>query len=134
MSDEAMIERGKQTRAQMMGPEYEARVRNSETPFSQPIRDFTTQYVWGEIWSDPTIPHRTRSLINIAMLTVMHCSEELKTHVRGARRNGCSWDEIRAVLKHAGVYSGAPALRSATRFVNEVYLEETAPRPATSAG
>lgn len=56
----------------------------------------------------------------------VHCAEELKTHVRGAGANGCSWDEIRAVLKQAGVYSGAPALRSATRYANEVYREETA--------
>ncbi len=126
MSDEEMIQRGKRTRAEMNGPEYEERVRNSETPFSQPLRDFTTQYVWGEIWSDPTIPRKVRSMLNIAMLTTQHCSEELKTHVRGARNNGCSWEEIRAVLKHAGVYSGAPALRSATRYANEVYREEMA--------
>lgn len=124
MSDEEMIQRGRHTRAQMLGPDYEERVRTTETPFSQPIRDFTTQYVWGEIWSDPTIPHKVRSMLNIAMLTTMHCGEELKTHIRGARRNGCSWDEIRAVLKHAGVYSGAPALRSATRYANDVYREE----------
>lgn len=126
MSEEDMFQRGKRTRAAMNGPDYETRVRDTETAFSQPIRDFTTQYVWGEIWSDPTIPHKTRSLINIALLTSMHCSEELKTHVRGARTNGCSWEEICAVLKHAGVYSGAPALRSATRYANDVYLEEMA--------
>ncbi len=125
MSDD-LLERGKRTRREMCGPEHDADIAATETEFSQPIRDFTTRYVWGEIWSDDTLPRKTRSFMNIAMLTTMHASQELKLHIRGARTNGATWDEIRACIKHAGVYSGAPALRSATRYANEVYREEMA--------
>ena len=123
MSDDLM-ERGKRTRAETAGAGHDADIAATETEFSQPIRDFTTRYVWGEIWSDPTLPKKTRSFMNLAMLTTMHAQQELQLHVRVARRNGCTWDEIRACIKHAGVYSGAPALRSATRLANEVYKEE----------
>ncbi|MEK7877849.1 MAG: carboxymuconolactone decarboxylase family protein [Pseudomonadota bacterium] len=124
MNDDELLQFGHRMRREVLGADYADSIPSTETEFSRPIRDFTTKYVWGEIWGDSTLPPKTRGLINIAMLTAMHCSQELKLYIRGARRNGCSWEEIRAVLKHAGVYSGAPALRSAVRYANEVYADE----------
>ena len=124
MDDDPLFELGKRTRREVTGAAYDDSLPGIETEFSQPIRDFTTRYVWGEIWGDDTLPRKTRSIINIALLTSMHAAQELKLHIRCARSNGCTWEEIRAVLKHTGVYAGAPALRAAVRFANEVYREE----------
>ncbi|HBF08837.1 MAG TPA: hypothetical protein DHW71_11275 [Gammaproteobacteria bacterium] len=76
--------------------------------------------LFGFVWSEGVIPDKTRSLITIAILASLKASQELKGHVRGALRNGCTVEEIQDVLLHCTVYCGAPAGLEAFRAANEV--------------
>ncbi len=85
-----------------------------------PLREFSTRYVWGELWSRKDLPLKTRSLINVALLTALKCGHELQTHIRAARNNGCTKAEIREVLLQCGVYAGIPVMRDAIRHAQKV--------------
>jgi 4-carboxymuconolactone decarboxylase len=124
MQNRALYERGKRTRRQVLGAERESVIKATEDGFSMPIRELTTKYVWGEIWSRKGLPRRTRSLLNIGLLTALKCPEELKTHLRAARNNGCTKTEIREVLMQCAVYCGVPAVREAVRCAQQVFAAE----------
>ena len=121
---DALYRRGKKTRGEVLGPGREAAIVREEDDFSLPLREFTTRYVWGEVWSRKGLPRKTRSLINVALLTAFRAREELKTHIRGALNNGCTRAEIREVLLQCAVYAGVPVMRDAVRVAQEVFAEE----------
>ena len=121
---DALYRKGMKTRREVLGAGREAEIEKSEDDFSMPLREFTTRYVWGEVWSSTGLPRQTRSLINVALLTAFRGGKELKTHIRGARNNGCTKAEIREVLLQVGVYAGIPVMRDAVRMAQEVFAEE----------
>ena len=123
MKEDALYRKGKKTRGEVLGPVREAAIARDEDDFSMPLRVFTTRYVWGEVWSRKGLPRKTRSLINVALLTAFRAREELKTHIRGALRNGCTQAEIREVLLQTGVYAGIPVMRDAVRVAQQVFAE-----------
>lgn len=114
---------GLEIRREVLGDEYVDKAIKGATAFSKPLQDMVTENIWGEVWTRPAIPKATRSLITIAMLTALRATTELKTHVHGALRNGCSVDEIQEVLLHATAYCGAPAGVEAFRAAKEVIEE-----------
>jgi alkylhydroperoxidase/carboxymuconolactone decarboxylase family protein YurZ len=120
---DALYRKGKKTRGEVLGPVREAAIVREEDDFSMPLREFTTRYVWGEVWSRKGLPRKTRSLINVALLTSFRAREELKTHIRGAINNGCTKAEIREVLLQCAVYAGVPVMRDAVRVAQEVFAE-----------
>src|SRR5688572_33503805 len=122
---DALYRKGVRTRREILGEGRERAIAREEDDFSMPLREFTTRYVWGEIWSRKGLPRKTRSLINIALLTAMRSPHELKLHIRGARNNGCSKIEIREVLMQCAVYCGVPAVREAVRGAREVFQQES---------
>jgi 4-carboxymuconolactone decarboxylase len=83
------------------------------------MQDLVTRYCWGEIWGNEDLPFKTRSLLNIAMLTALNRPHELKLHVQGALRNGCSQAEIRAALMQTAIYVGVPAALDSFRVASE---------------
>ena len=101
-------EAGLAVRKAVLGDEYVARSLREADEFTAPFQQLVTEYCWGDIWTRDDLPRRTRSLINIAMLTALNRPDELRLHVRGACRNGCTRDEIRGVLLQAAVYCGVP--------------------------
>jgi alkylhydroperoxidase/carboxymuconolactone decarboxylase family protein YurZ len=121
---DALFRKGMKTRREVLGPAREATIEREEDEFSLPLREFTTRYVWGECWSRDGLPRKTRSLINVALLTAFRAGTELKTHIRGARNNGCTKAEIREVLLQCAVYAGVPVMREAVRAAQEVFAEE----------
>ena len=121
---DALYRKGMKTRREVLGAGREAEIEKSEDDFSMPLREFTTRYVWGEVWSSKGLPRKTRSLINVALLTAFRGGRELKTHIRGARNNGCTKAEIREVLLQVGVYAGIPVMREAVRAAQQVFAEE----------
>jgi 4-carboxymuconolactone decarboxylase len=123
MKNLALYKQGKKTRAEVLGPEREQAIAAEADDFSTPLREFTTKYVWGEVWSRNSFPRKTRSLINVALLTALKCPQELKTHVRAALRNGCTKAEIGEVLLQCAVYAGVPCMRDAVRVAQEVFAE-----------
>ena len=108
MSSEKYMQ-GMAVRREILGDEYVDKAINNATDFNKPLQDMVTENCWGEIWTRSALPKKTRSLITIAMLAALKLPTELKAHVRGALRNGCTVDEIREVLLQATVYCGVPA-------------------------
>jgi 4-carboxymuconolactone decarboxylase len=113
-------EQGMAARREVLGDEYVDKAISSATDFNKPLQDLVTENCWGEVWTRNAIPKKTRSLITIAMLAALKLPTELKAHVRGALRNGCTVEEIREVLLHTTVYCGVPAGVEAFRAAKEV--------------
>jgi 3-oxoadipate enol-lactonase/4-carboxymuconolactone decarboxylase len=120
----ADFDRGLAVRTSVLGADYVDAALRSAGDFGAPWQDFITRYAWGEIWGDPTLPRKTRSLITLAMMVALHREEEFKMHVRPALGNGVSVEEMRAMVKQAAVYAGVPAGNAAIRWMREVFGEE----------
>ncbi|GIL06283.1 MAG: 4-carboxymuconolactone decarboxylase [Betaproteobacteria bacterium] len=118
-----LFDKGLQTRREVLGADYvDASIRNADD-FSRPMQELVTQYCWGDVWNRPGLDRRTRSLLNLAMLTALNRPHELKLHVRGALNNGVTKDEIREVLLQAAIYCGVPAAIDGFRVAREVFKE-----------
>ena len=113
-------EKGMKVRREVMGDEFVDKALNAATDFNRPLQEFVTENCWGETWNRDGLPRKTRSLITIATLAALKASTELKGHVRGALRNGCTVEEIQEVLLHSTVYCGAPSGIEAFRAAKEV--------------
>ncbi len=118
-----LFDQGLQTRREVLGTEYVDTALKTADDFSLPLQEFVTQYCWGDIWNRPGLDRRTRSLLNLAMLTALNRPHELKLHVRGALRNGVTRDEIREVFLQAAIYCGVPAAIDSVRNAREVFKE-----------
>lgn len=116
-------QRGMGVRRKVMGDEFVDRAMDAVTEFTQPVQDYINENCWGSVWARETLPLKTRSIITIATLAALKAPAELKGHIRGAIRNGCTPEDIREILLHTGPYIGAPALQEAFRAAKEV-LEE----------
>lgn len=122
--DKELFEKGLQTRREVLGAEYVDNAIANMDDFTRPLQELVTQYCWGEIWGRPGLDRKTRSIINLAMITALNRPHELKLHVRGALNNGLTKDEIREVLLHTAIYCGLPAAIDAFRVAREVFKEE----------
>ena len=96
------------------------------------MQRLVTEYYWGEIWGDPTLPFKTRSMLNIGMLTAMSQHHELSAHVNGALRNGVTREEIRSVLMQAAIYCGVPLALAAFRVASEAIRAYEAEKAAAA--
>ena len=117
--DKDKFEQGLAVRREVMGDAFVDRALNSATEFTQPLQDLVTRNAWGEVWVREGISKQTRSLITIATLAALKAPTELKGHVRGALRNGCSVEDIQEVLLHSTVYCGMPSGIEAFRAAAE---------------
>jgi 4-carboxymuconolactone decarboxylase len=113
-------EKGMAVRRTVLGDAYVDRAMAGATAFTKPLQALVTENCWGEIWTREAIPKKTRSLITIAILAALKAPEEIKLHVRGALRNGCTVEEIQDVLLQATVYCGVPAGIDAFRAAKEI--------------
>ncbi len=114
---------GLKTRREVLGADYvDAAIKNADD-FNQPMQELVTEYCWDAIWNRPGLDRRTRSIINLSMLTALNRPHELKLHVRGAINNGLSKDEIREVLLQTAIYCGVPAAIDSFRSAREVFKE-----------
>lgn len=118
-----LFDKGLQTRREVLGAEYVDKAIAGADDFNRPMQELVTQYAWGDVWNRPGLDRRTRSLLNLAMLTALNRPHELKLHVRGALNNGVTKDEIREVFLHAGVYCGMPAAIDSFRTAKDVFQE-----------
>jgi 4-carboxymuconolactone decarboxylase len=116
-------EAGLRTRGEVLGKEHVARSMENVSDFSRPMQELVTEYCWGAIWTRPGLERRTRSMLNIAMLTALNRSHELGVHVRGALTNGVTPEEIQEVLLQAAVYVGVPAALESFRIAEAVIAE-----------
>lgn len=124
--NQEMFDKGLAIRRAVLGPEYVDKSLASADEFTRPLQELVTQYCWGEIWGRPELDRKTRSIINLSMISALNRPHELKLHVRGALRNGLSRETIREVLLQVAIYCGVPAAIDAFRVAREVFAEEDA--------
>ncbi|WP_180901914.1 carboxymuconolactone decarboxylase family protein [Martelella soudanensis] len=128
-----MFEKGFRNRKAVLGASHVEKSWEKADQFNRPAQRLVTEYCWGEVWGDETLPFRTRSMLNLAMLTAMNQHHELAVHVRGALNNGVTPEEIQAVLLQAMVYCGAPAALAAFRTASAVLNDWSAEQQDQSA-
>lgn len=118
-----LFEDGLALRRQVLGPEYVDRSIESASDFMMAFQHITTEWCWGYAWGRDALELKTRSMLNLAMLTALNRAAEIKLHVRGAINNGVSVQEIQEVLLQATIYCGIPAGLDAFKAANEVLKE-----------
>lgn len=116
-------EQGLKVRREVLGAEHVDRSLDNVSTFSQPIQELVTKYCWGEVWSSDGLDRKTRSLLNLAMLTALNRSHELAAHVRGAVNNGATAKEIQETLMQTAIYVGVPAGLESFRVADRVLKE-----------
>ena len=129
MNNETTFEAGLRMRREVLGREHVDRSLAAASEFGRPLQELVTEYCWGAVWARPGLDRRTRSLLNIAMLTALGKSHELALHVRGALNNGATAEEIREALLQTAIYCGVPAALEAQRTAERVLAEEGALTP-----
>lgn len=129
--NQELFDAGLQTRREVLGSEYVDAAIASADAFTRPLQELVTQYAWGEIWNRPGLDRRTRSLLNLAMLTALNRPHELKLHLRGALTNGVTREEIQEVFLQTAIYCGAPAAIDSFRTAKEVFKEVDAAAQST---
>ena len=129
-----LFDQGLAIRREVLGADYVDRSIANATDFNRPLQELVTEYCWGAVWSRPGLERKTRSLINVAMLTALNQQHELGLHVGGALRNGATRDEIREVLLQAAIYCGVPAAVAAFRSASEAIDRYEAARVGESGG
>ena len=118
-----LFEKGLKTRREVLGAEYvDASIKNADA-FTQELQELVTSYCWGDIWNRPGLDRRTRSFLNLAMLTALNRPHEIKLHVRGAINNGLTKEEIKEVFLQSAIYCGVPASLDSFRVDKEVFKE-----------
>jgi 4-carboxymuconolactone decarboxylase len=126
--DRKRFDEGLAVRREVLGAEYVDQAIAAADDFTRPLQELVTEYCWGAIWTRPGLPRRTRSLVNLAMLTALNRPHEVRLHLRGALRNGCTKDEVMEVLLQTAIYCGVPAAIDSFRIAKEVFQEaEKAP-------
>lgn len=123
VTETARYREGLAIRKEVLGDEHVTRSLADASEFSRPMQELVTEYAWGLIWSRPGLDRRTRSLLNLGMLTALNQHHELRAHVRGAITNGCTRQEIREALMQAAVYCGLPASLAAFRVAEGVLVD-----------
>jgi 4-carboxymuconolactone decarboxylase len=123
-SDDERREAGMRIRREVLGDAHVDRAVAGTTPFTEPFQDFITRVAGGDVWTREGLDRRTRSCITLAVLTALGREGELAMHVRAARRNGLTADEIGEVLLHTAVYAGVPASNAAFAIARKVLEDE----------
>ena len=122
MTDQT-YERGLEIRRGMFGAETtDAQIRDADE-FTSDLQMLVTKYCFGEVWGRETLPLKTRSMLTLAMLSVLGREAEIRVHVRGALANGVTKEEIREIFLHAAIYGGIPAAVGGFRSAREVFAE-----------
>jgi 4-carboxymuconolactone decarboxylase len=121
--DKQLRDNGLAVRKEVLGAEYVEKSFKSADEFNLPFQELVTEYCWGAIWTRPGLDRKSRSILNLGMLTALNRSHELKLHIRGALNNGLTRDEIREVFLQTAIYCGVPAGVEAFRCAREVFAE-----------
>ncbi|ABX18954.1 4-carboxymuconolactone decarboxylase [Burkholderia multivorans] len=126
MDDQQRYEAGMKVRRAVLGDAHVDRSIENRTEVTEEFQNLITRYAWGEIWTRDGLPRHTRSLLTIAMMVALNRSEELALHLRAARNNGVTRDEIKEVLLQTAIYCGVPAANSAFHLADRIFKEQDA--------
>ena len=121
--DKALFEAGLEVRKSTLGREFVENAIASADEFNRPLQEFVTEYCWGACWTRPGLPRKTRSMLNLAMISALNRPHELKAHIKGALVNGVTPIEIREILLQVAIYCGVPAAVDSFRIAREAFAE-----------
>ena len=121
--DRETYERGRAVRSAVLGEEYVNRALANADDFTKPLQDLVTEYCWGAVWGREELPLRTRSMLNLAMISALNRPHEIKAHVKGAIHNGLTKNDIQEVFLQVAIYVGVPAAVDSFRLAREVFQE-----------
>jgi 4-carboxymuconolactone decarboxylase len=122
-NEKELYERGLKVRREVLGAAYVDKALSGADDFTRHLQDWVTAHCWGTVWTRAGLPRKTRSMLNLALLSALGRSHELKVHLRGAITNGVTKDEIAEVFLHTGTYCGAPVAVEGFRAAKEVFQE-----------
>lgn len=118
-----VFERGLAIRKDVLGKEFVEKSFAAADDFNRPMQELVTEYCWGAVWGREDLSRKTRSMLNLAMLSCLNRPHELKMHIKGALRNGVSRDEIREIFLQVAIYAGVPAGVDSFRIGREAFAE-----------
>ena len=121
--DKKTHDKGLEIRKAVLGEAYVANALKNADDFNKPFQELVTEYCWGAIWGREELPRKTRSMLNLAMISILNRPHELRVHIKGALVNGVSKDEIREVFMQVACYAGIPAGVDSFRIAREVFAE-----------
>jgi len=121
--DRETYQRGLDIRSAVLGEAYVNQALASADDFTKPLQDLITEYCWGAVWGRDGLPLKTRSMLNLAMISVLNRPNELRTHIKAALTNGVTRDEIRAIFLQVAIYAGVPAAVDSFRVAREAFAE-----------
>ena len=127
---EDLFDTGLKIRREVLGSDYVDRSIQSADDFNRPFQELVTEYCWGAVWSRPELPRKTRSMLNLAMITALNRPHELELHVRGALTNGVTTEEIREIFLQSAIYCGVPAALDSFRVARKVFAEMDSEQPS----
>src|SRR5471030_3134381 len=123
MTEDERYEAGMSVRRAVLGDAHVARSLENRTDLTTEFQNLITRYAWGDIWTRPGLPRHTRSLLTISMMVALNRSEELALHLRAAKNNGVTREEIKEVLLQTAIYCGVPAANSAFHLAQKIFDE-----------
>jgi 4-carboxymuconolactone decarboxylase len=116
-------DKGLAIRSAVLGEAYVNKALADADDFTKPLQDLVTEYCWGAVWGREELPRKTRSMLNLAMISVLNRPHELRTHIKAALTNGVTRDEIREVFLQVAIYAGVPAAVDSFRIAGEIFAE-----------
>jgi 4-carboxymuconolactone decarboxylase len=126
MSESETYKAGLAVRKKVLGEKYVNESLANADDFMRPLQKFLTENAWGTVWVRDGLSLKTRSMLNLAMLTALNRPNELKLHIKGALNNGVTQEEMREIFLQCGVYCGAPAALDSFKIAQQVFKEEAA--------
>jgi 4-carboxymuconolactone decarboxylase len=121
--DRETYERGLEIRSAVLGEAYVNKALADADDFTKPLQDLVTEYCWGAVWGREELPRKTRSMLNLAIISVLNRPNELRTHIKAALTNGVTRDEIREVFLQVAIYAGVPAAVDSLRIAREAFAD-----------
>ena len=121
--DKQTFEKGLEIRKSVLGAEFVDAAFKSADDFNRPMQELVTEYCWGAVWGREDLSKKTRSMLNLAMISCLNRPHELKLHIAGALKNGVTRDEIREVFLQVAIYAGVPAAVDSFRSAREVFAQ-----------
>ncbi|WKG04050.1 carboxymuconolactone decarboxylase family protein [Mycolicibacterium sp. HK-90] len=121
--DKQTYDKGAKIRSEVLGADYVAAATRNGDSFNKPLQDLVTEYCWGAVWGRDDLSLKTRSMLNLAMISALNRPHELKTHIRAALTNGVTREEIREVFLQVAIYAGVPAAVDSFRLAREVFVD-----------
>jgi 4-carboxymuconolactone decarboxylase len=121
--DRQTYQRGLEIRAAVLGEAYVNKALAEADDFTEPLQDLVTEYCWGAVWGRDDLSRKTRSMLNLAMISVLNRPNELRMHVKAALTNGVTRDEIREIFLQVAIYAGVPAAVDSFRIAREAFAE-----------